>query len=119
MSFIKSACRVQIFRNDNIPLIYFNLQGFSLCVLCEIKLEINLVQECYRIMIYRYSYTLNSKEAFVVFGISLLPLRSLPQSPMCIDVYYRIFTGVRLKVDWVAAEANNRAPGAVRDNELL
>jgi hypothetical protein len=115
----KSTCRVKIFCNNNIPLIYFNMHGFSYFVLCEIKLEMNLVQECYCIMIYRYSYTLNPKEAFVVFGISLLPLSSLPQSPMCIDVDYRIFTGVRLRVDWVATEANISAPGDVRDNELL
>jgi hypothetical protein len=81
---------VKIFSSNNIPLICFNLQGFSYFTVCEIKLEVNLVQECYRIMIYRYSYTLNPKEAFVVFGISLLPLSLLPQSPMCIDVDYRI-----------------------------
>jgi hypothetical protein len=110
---------VEIFRNNNIPFIYVNLKGFLYFVLCDITLEINLVQECYRIMIYRYSYTLNPKEAFVVFGISLLPLSSLPQSPMCIDVDYRIFTVCGSKLTELQRKLTTGPLAMSRDNELL
>jgi hypothetical protein len=54
----------------------------------------------------------NLKEAFVVVGISLLPLSSPPQNPLCCCT----LSGVHWSEaqSSVAAAANNSVPGAVR-----